>query len=202
MTLATADITSLYDSRADGLLLFATRRTFDAQHAVDLLGETFAAAFARREDFENGSAGAETWLDEIAVERLRRFYNTGSLELCELVSLGVEPVRLSPGQVEAIEDAAGLETLRTQVHASLDLLSLENRTAVRLRICDQLSLAAMTEKLEVDATEAVRRVCRGMSVICGSLDLNGPWKDDEPGARAAAIDELGDRLAESFPVAR
>jgi RNA polymerase sigma-70 factor (ECF subfamily) len=201
VTLATADITTLYDARAEGLLLFATRRTFDAQHAVDLLGETFAAAFARREAFENGSVDAEIWLDAIAVERLNRFYNTGSLELCELTGLGVERVKLGPGQVEAIEDAAGLDALRSKVHECLDLLSLESRTAVRLRICDQLSFAAMTEKLEIDTAEAVRRVCRGMSVICASLDLTGPWKDDEPGARAAALDELGDRLAESFPAA-
>ena len=62
MPLAADDFADLYDRHARTLVLFFQRRTYDPEAAVDLMAETFAAAFADRRSFRGGEADAVGWL--------------------------------------------------------------------------------------------------------------------------------------------
>jgi DNA-directed RNA polymerase specialized sigma24 family protein len=67
-----ADFSRFYREHVDGVLIFFTRRCFDAQVALDLTAETFAQAFASRRGFRGGADGeAAAWLFAIARRQLR-----------------------------------------------------------------------------------------------------------------------------------
>ena len=51
MPLTADDFAALYDRHARTLVLFFQRRTYDPEAAVDLMAETFAAAFHDRRGF-------------------------------------------------------------------------------------------------------------------------------------------------------
>src|SRR4051812_50223928 len=48
----------LYERHAEGLLRYFARRTFDPEAAAELVGETFAEAFASRRRFRDQGGGA------------------------------------------------------------------------------------------------------------------------------------------------
>ena len=51
MELDAAVLGELFEAEGPALLAFATRRTFDAELALDVVGEAFALAFERRRAF-------------------------------------------------------------------------------------------------------------------------------------------------------
>ena len=66
-----ARVLALYDRHARELLGFFTRRTRDPHLALDLLSETFLAAFEHRDQCLAASdAEAAAWLYRIAANRL------------------------------------------------------------------------------------------------------------------------------------
>jgi RNA polymerase sigma-70 factor, ECF subfamily len=68
-----------YREHARMLLVFFTRRTFDAEAALDLTAETFAAAFASRRSFRGASdQEAGGWLFAIARRQLVRYFEAGA----------------------------------------------------------------------------------------------------------------------------
>jgi DNA-directed RNA polymerase specialized sigma24 family protein len=74
-------VLSLYDRHARELLGFFTRRTRDPQLALDLLSETFLAAFEHRGQCRAGSDGeAAAWLYRIAANRLAAHFRRGAIE--------------------------------------------------------------------------------------------------------------------------
>lgn len=71
----------IYDRRADELLAYFYRRTFDAEVAADLLAETFAVAFERRGRFRNTGTPGVAWVYGIAAKELSHWYRCRSVEL-------------------------------------------------------------------------------------------------------------------------
>ena len=75
MPLNANDITDLYDRHAEALLAFLVRRTWDAEAAVDILAESFAAAFEARQQFRgDDEEGAGAWLYSIARHQLADYF--------------------------------------------------------------------------------------------------------------------------------
>ena len=71
-------VLALYDLHARGLLGFFARRTGDPHLALDLLSETFLAAFEHRDRCRAGSDGEmAAWLYRIAANRLAGHYQIG-----------------------------------------------------------------------------------------------------------------------------
>jgi DNA-directed RNA polymerase specialized sigma24 family protein len=78
MPLAADDFAELYDRHARTLVLYFQRRTYDPETAVDLMAETFAAAFRDRRAFRGGDAAAVGWLFGIARHLLAEYYRRGA----------------------------------------------------------------------------------------------------------------------------
>lgn len=166
MTLTSADISSLYDRHAQGILRFAMRRTFDAQLAVDVVAETFAVAFEDRKKFR-GSLQAQggSWLFGIAANLLNHYFRNGGIERRALERLGVSATVVPDDQIERIEQLAGSAALRAAVAEAMRDLPDAQRRALELRIVDERPYAEVAEELGVSEEVVRARVSRGLGAM-------------------------------------
>jgi DNA-directed RNA polymerase specialized sigma24 family protein len=100
-------LSSLYRAHAEAMLVYFVRRCYDAQLAVDLVGETFARAYEKRRGFRGGEEHAAAWVWAIARHMLSDALRRGALERGALRRLGVEPPRLEDQELLRVEQLAG-----------------------------------------------------------------------------------------------
>jgi RNA polymerase sigma-70 factor (ECF subfamily) len=135
--LSSEQISDLYEAHGREVLVFLTRRTCDAQVALDLMSETFAQALlGRRRLRGSGEEVARAWLFGIARRRLAQYYRHGQVEQRALRRLGLDPASAPEDELRRVEELAGVEQVRDALAAALRELSAEQRDAVRLRVVD------------------------------------------------------------------
>ena len=161
--------------RRDGrrLLVWLTRRTYDAQLAVDLVGETYARALASRRRFTGDPADDEAvaaWTWGLARNVLGDARRRGHAERRALRRLGAEPPPLEPEELRRIEELADLGSLRVALAGALEELSGEQREAVRLRVVEELDYPVVAARLGVTEATARARVSRGLRLLAVALD--------------------------------
>lgn len=175
MQLSSEHIAAAYDRDARRLLVWFTRRTYDAQLAADLVGETFARGYAQRRRFRgDGADEVSAWLFGIARNVLHDALRRGGAERRALARLGVERVVLDDVEQERIEELAGLGELRAAVVAALAELSEDQRDAVRLRVEHELGYDAIAARLGITEQAARARVSRGLRALAGALEEHRP----------------------------
>jgi RNA polymerase sigma factor (sigma-70 family) len=126
---------ALYDREAQAVLVFIARRTLDAELALDLTAETFAQAFRGRRSFGGSTEMEErAWLYTIARRQIARYHRRGGVERRALRALAAEVPTVHEDDIREIEEAAGLEELRTLLGSELERLSRDQRDALRLRV--------------------------------------------------------------------
>jgi RNA polymerase sigma-70 factor (ECF subfamily) len=168
---ATLDLEALYASNADALLVYLTRRTADAQIALDLWAETFALAFEARATYRGVSeAEAGGWLYGIARRQLAQFYRRGEIETRALRRLELERPPAPPLVVEQLERKADLGALRNELRSALADLSPATRDAVQLRVIDELDYREVADRLGISESAARVRVSRGLASLAELLD--------------------------------
>jgi RNA polymerase sigma-70 factor (ECF subfamily) len=173
VTLTSADISSLYDRHAQGILRFAMRRTLDAQLAVDILAETFAVAYEQRKKFRGDlDTQGGSWLFGIASNLLSRYFRSGGIERRALERLGIGETIVPDEQIERIEQLAGSASLRIAVARAMGDLPEAQRRALELRIVEERSYAEVAAALEVTEEVARARVSRGIGVLRTMLEEN------------------------------
>jgi RNA polymerase sigma-70 factor (ECF subfamily) len=169
------DISELYRSHARDLLLFFTRRVYDPEVALDLVAETFAAAFAVRGQFrgaENDQAIA--WVYGIAHHQLGRYFRRGAVERRALAKLGVEVPAMTDAEFERVIELTGLDQLRGRVAAALASLPLDQRRALELRIVEERPYSELAEEMGISEQVARARVSRGLRALAAaSRAING-----------------------------
>ncbi len=171
-------LAAAYERDGRRLLLWLTRRTYDGQLATDLVGETFARAFAARRRFKGGDDDAlSAWLFGIARHTLHEALRKGAAERRAMQRLGVERVVLTDDELSRIEDEAELGTLRVALLDALDELSTEQRDAVRLRIERELGYDVIARRLGITEQAARARVSRGLRVLATALDAHRPVEE-------------------------
>jgi RNA polymerase sigma-70 factor (ECF subfamily) len=162
-----------YRRDARRLLIWLTRRTYDAQQAVDLVAETYARAWASRRRFRGDPADPEAlaaWTFGIARHVLADALRRGRTERQAFERLGVQPPVLAPDELTRLEELAELGSLRAALAVALEDLSPEQRDAVRLRVVDELDYPAIARRLGI-SEEAVRaRVSRGLRTLALAMD--------------------------------
>jgi RNA polymerase sigma-70 factor (ECF subfamily) len=171
MVLDADAIDRLYRGHAAGLLRFFMRRTFDPEAAVDLVADTFLAAFSDRAAFRGESdEQAVAWLYGIARYRLADFLRHGRVERRALEQAGFERRSLSDPEYERIEELAALSELRAQITGGLDGLGDEHRDALLLRIVEERPYAQVARALGVSEQTARARVSRAVHALRVSLE--------------------------------
>jgi RNA polymerase sigma-70 factor (ECF subfamily) len=163
---------ALYDQRSEALLIFFTRRTFDADAAVDLWAETFAQAFAGRRRFRGKTDDEVTsWLYGIAYRQLALYVRRGRTEQRALRRLGVPRPETFDGELERLEELAGLSDLRSVVALALGDLPADQQEALRLRVIDELPYPEIAARLGVSQPTARARVSRALRALSHAVDL-------------------------------
>lgn len=168
-------LTRLFLDHGDGLLAFFVRRTFDGQVALDLVSETFAQAIASRAKFR-GTTDEEAvgWLYAIGRHQLIAYQRKGKIQMRAMRRLGVPRQEIDDAELEAIEEAAGLDTLQTAINYGMAQLSAEHRHALQLRVVDELPYQQVAERLgisEQTARARVSRALRRLESLLHSTDL-------------------------------
>jgi RNA polymerase sigma-70 factor (ECF subfamily) len=171
MALDPDDISRLYRAHAADLLRFFARRTLQPEVAVDLVGETFAQAFADRAGFR-GREDREAlgWIFGIARHELSEYFRRGAVERHALARLGVQRGPLTDSDYERVEELASLGSLRAALAESLSELSLDQRQALRLRIVDERSYAELAGTLGITEQTARARVSRALRTLTKSIE--------------------------------
>lgn len=164
-------LSALYREHAEGMLVYFTRRCYDAQLAVDLVGETFARAYSRRRSFRGTTPpDAGAWVWTIARNALTDALRRGRAERGALNRLGVEPPHLDDDELARVEQLAGLDELRGTLARALAALGSEQREALRLRVILELDYPAVAARLGVSESVARARVSRALRALRVSLD--------------------------------
>jgi RNA polymerase sigma-70 factor (ECF subfamily) len=170
-------LAAAYERDARRLLVFFTRRTYDAQVAVDLVGETYARAFELRRRFAADARDADAvaaWVFGIGRNVLNEELRRGAAERRALRRAGVQAPALAGEELARIEELAALGELRAAVAGALAELGADQRDAVRLRVVEELDYAAVARRLGISEQAARARVSRGLRSLAAALDGLGP----------------------------
>lgn len=174
MSLEPDDISALYRRHARDLLAWFARRTYDAEIAVELMAETFAAAVADRRRFRgSGEEAMAAWLYVIARNRLNDWLRHAHVERRALTRLGLEPPQLSDAELERIDELAGTADLRAEVASHLGELPAIHRTALQLRVVEERSYQDMASRLGVSEPAARARVSRALRLLGNAVTEAG-----------------------------
>ena len=169
--MSTPEFERLYSESAQPLLVFLARRTLDAEVALDLWAETWAAAFAGRRRFRGDPAQAgRGWVYAIATRQYAMWVRRGRAETRALRRLGLERPAMDDADAERIERLAGLAELRAAVARGLGGLSDEQRDALRLRVVEELPYPDVARRLSVSEEAARARVSRGLRALGEALE--------------------------------
>jgi RNA polymerase sigma-70 factor (ECF subfamily) len=153
-------IADLYDRHARTLLAFLARRAADPDAAIDLLAETFAAAFKDRRRFRGDDP--LPWLYGIARHQLAGYFRRGRVERRALERLGVQRRELTEAEYDRIEELAGLGD---EASAALASLKPEHRDAVRLRVVEERPYPEVARALGISEQTARARVSRALRAL-------------------------------------
>lgn len=159
-----------YEDNAERIVVFFLRRTFDAECALDLCGETFALALERRRQFRGRTIAEErAWLFAIARSVLSHFWRQGTAERNALQRVAVHPAAMSMSEVDQLDRMAGLEELRSSLALALSELSPDQAFAIRQRVVAERSYADLSSELGVSEDVVRARVSRGLRVLSDLL---------------------------------
>jgi RNA polymerase sigma factor (sigma-70 family) len=153
----------LYDRWAERLLAYFYRRVFDAEVAADLLAETFAVAYERRNRFRDVGSPGGAWLYGIASKELSHWFRRQAVEKRAVRRLGVDVPSLDDESIARIESLAEADTHREALAAALEQMTGGEREAVQLRVVAELAYAEIAARLDVSENTARQRVHRGLA---------------------------------------
>jgi RNA polymerase sigma factor (sigma-70 family) len=160
-----------YERNAETVLLFFTRRTLDAEIALDLTAETFAQAWRGwRKVRLDSPAEVQGWLFTIARRQLSHYLRRGIVERRALRQLGLDVPGLEDEEITEIQSAAGVDALRSTLAEELTKLTEDQRNALQLRIVDELPYPEVARRMGSTEPTARARVSRGLRVLAAALE--------------------------------
>jgi RNA polymerase sigma-70 factor (ECF subfamily) len=161
-----------YVANVQRVVVFFTRRTLDAELALDLTGETFAIALQRRRQFRGRTdAEAEAWLFAIARSQLAHFWRRGVAERKALQQVGIDPPSVDQIELERIEELAGLPELRRRVQRAIATLHPQQAYAVVQRVVAEREYDDLARELGVSQDVVRARVSRGLRALAATRGL-------------------------------
>jgi RNA polymerase sigma factor (sigma-70 family) len=159
-----------YVATVQRMVVFFTRRTLNAEVALDLTGETFAVALQRRRQFRGVTeAEAEGWLFAIARSQLSHYWRKGVAERKALAQVGMDPPSLGQAELDRIEELAGLPDLRRRVRQAIAGLSPQTAYAVTQRIVEEREYDDLAAELGVSQDVVRARVSRGLRALAATV---------------------------------
>ncbi len=148
------------------------RRQVGMNEVDDLLAETFARGWYSRKRFRDpGTGSAGPWLQGIAANVVRDYRRRGAIELRAQRKLGLPPAGADDMQEDAVERLSVQSEYGTALDAGIGDLPAEQRTALELRVVDELDYEEIGARQAVSPTTARTRVHRALKSL--RLNLTG-----------------------------
>ena len=152
----------LYRRWSQRLAAFFYRRTSDWEASRDLTAETFAVVWVRRRRFRFRGVAGSAWLFGIARRELGRFRRRKGVEKRALARLGVRVPEWDWVSTVRVEEIVDAEAWRDRLDNGLAGLSGAERSAVQLRVVQDLSYAETAAALGCSEVAARVRVHRAL----------------------------------------
>lgn len=152
---------SFYRRWLPAVIGFHLRRVAVRETAFDLTAETFAAVVVACGAFDPRRGSAPAWLFAIADHKLRDSLRRGRVEASARRALGHRPVVLEDEDLVRVEELASLGT-GARLEQLLDELPRTQGAAVRARVLDERSYAAIASELRCSEAVVRQRVHRGL----------------------------------------
>jgi RNA polymerase sigma factor (sigma-70 family) len=162
ITKTTPNAFGIFYSRHDqAVFAYLWRRTGDAETALDLTAEVFAAALAgiRRYDSERGPARG--WLFGIANNKLAASRRHHALEQAARRKVGIPRLAFTDEMLERVEDMA--DAAETGYLRGLERLRPDERAAVEARVIDERDYADIAASSDTSEAAVRQRVSRGLT---------------------------------------
>jgi RNA polymerase sigma-70 factor (ECF subfamily) len=164
-------LADLYRCEGEKVLIFLTRRTWDAEVALELTAETFALALGRWRRLGGLTVEQQrAWLFTVARRQLSHYLRRARVERRAIERLGMQLPVVSEDDVAQIQSRAGLDEMRSALARELSRLSADQREAVRLRVVEECSYVVLSERLGVSEQVARARVSRGLRRLADALE--------------------------------
>ena len=159
---------AFYDRYEDAVLAFFMRAVGQAEQAVDLTAETFAAALESVASFRPALGSAKGWLFGIARHHLADAWQRGKVEDRARRRLGMAPLTLDDETLEAIcglAQGAGPEALEL-----LSELPATQREAIQGHVLQERGYAELAVEMDCSQSVIRQRVSRGLRTLRARLE--------------------------------
>ena len=154
-----------FDRHYSVVLQYFWLRTADAEVAVDLTAETFAAALEGLERFDERRGTASAWLFGIADKQLRQWLRRGQVDRRSRDRLQLDPIPFDERGYERVEALRDIGRLVEPLAAALAALPDKLRHAIQLRVLDQLEYQVVAQRMGCSEGAARVRVSRGLKQL-------------------------------------
>ena len=156
-----------YRRHAAALLAYLAYRTRDAEEAVDLMAETFAAAFTAKSRYRPGPVPARGWLFGIANHKLAAARRRYSRENGALRRLGLERVVVHEEQLERVEELVDAQRAGPRLALFVEGLPPRQREAVLARVVEERDYRELATAAGTSEAGARKLVSRGLARLAG-----------------------------------
>ena len=157
-----------YRRHATALLAYLAYRTRDGEEAVDLMAETFAAAFAARARYRPGPVPARGWLFGIANHKVADARRKTSRERRALRRLGLERVVVHDEQLEHVEELVDAQRAGPRLALFVEGLPARQREAVLARVIEERDYPEVADVAGTSEVGARKLVSRGLARLARS----------------------------------
>jgi RNA polymerase sigma-70 factor (ECF subfamily) len=141
------------------VLAYHRRRVGLPEVAADLTAETFARALQSRAGYKPSRGSAAGWIFGIAHHVLVDSARRGTVEQRAREKLGMLPMELDDEDLERVNLLGGDDEL----HAALDALPEDQRTAIVARYVHDETYDETAERLQTSSAVVRKRVSRGLT---------------------------------------
>jgi RNA polymerase sigma-70 factor, ECF subfamily len=162
-----------YRRHAAALLAYLAYRTRDGEEAVDLMAETFAAAFVAKARYRPGVVPARGWLFGIANHKVADARRKSSRERRALARLGLERVVVHDEQLEQVEELVDAQRAGPALALFVDGLPARQREAVLARVVQERGYPDVANAAGTSEVGARKLVSRGLARLAGWVREEG-----------------------------
>lgn len=143
---------------------------------MDLVAETFAAAFVSRRRFRGKTASDEAaYLHGIAKRQLAHWYRHAAVRRRASAKLGLERPALDDESYARVEELIHSAPERAAVREALLELSPAQQEVLRLRVVEEREYEQIARELGVSEQTARARVSRALRALNDALGATERW---------------------------
>jgi RNA polymerase sigma factor (sigma-70 family) len=158
-------IGELFRRHASALERFLITEIRDPAVAAELTAETFACAMRSAGRYRGTSdAEARAWLYGIARNLARHARRRGSTDTRARRRLHI-PIRDPRDYFEEAEERLSARTMSSSMALAMESLPENQRTAIQMRVIEELSYAEIAERLACSELAARQRVARALRIL-------------------------------------